>query len=142
VSGRNTPPGSGRSKPSGPWETAEAERRGTGIPRRGSARARRSDPQREGGAGTRTPRAGSAAGAENPRGGGSEGRGGGRRRTGEKTREADEVLKGERKARSVEPHRSGNRPVARSGGRRQGPDRKVERTEAGPRSRTSGYAGS
>jgi hypothetical protein len=35
VSGRNTPQGSGKRKPSGSWETAEAERSGCGNPRRG-----------------------------------------------------------------------------------------------------------
>jgi hypothetical protein len=39
VSGRNTSQGQRRRKPPGPWKTAEAERSGCGIPRRGSLEA-------------------------------------------------------------------------------------------------------
>jgi hypothetical protein len=41
VSGRNTPPGSGRSNPSRSWKTAKADRSGCGSPRRGGAGGKR-----------------------------------------------------------------------------------------------------
>jgi hypothetical protein len=71
VSGRNTPQGSRRRKPSRSWETAKADRSGCGSPRRGDSSQARLRPYPGGITGKWIPRAGSVGGAENSTGGGT-----------------------------------------------------------------------
>jgi hypothetical protein len=138
VSGRNTPQGSRRNKPSRSWETAEADRSGCGSPRRGDSSQERLRPYPGGITGKWIPRAGSVGGAKNSKGGGT-----GRQADGRQTT----CLHGPRRGREPRGRTKGHeryslgRETDRGAARRKTPgsrskDRKGEGDSAKPDERT------
>jgi hypothetical protein len=117
VSGRNTPQGPGRSKPSRSRETTQADLRGGGSPRRGTAESSRREPrrhdrpttdgesQRQGSGehaapGEGFPGLGAPEGRRTPREHGRDEGLAAVGRPGSADRNADEILEGERKSMS------------------------------------------